>query len=110
MPAQFNLRKSDDDQFHFNLTAENNEVILSSERYKSKDGALRGIESVRTNSQKDGHYDRRTSSDGKYYFVLRAANNEVIGTSEMYNSEQALENGIQAVKRVAPEAPVKERT
>lgn len=110
MPAQFILKKSNGDQFHFNLTAENNEVILSSESYKSKDGALRGIESVRTNSQVDDRYEPRTSNDGKYYFVLKAANNEVIGTSEMYNSEQARENGIQAVKRVAPSASLIDRT
>lgn len=110
MPAQYNLSRSNDDQFYFNLTAENNEVILVSERYKSKDGALRGIESVKNNSPKDSQFERRTSSDGKYYFVLKAANNEVIGTSEMYNSDQALENGIQAVKRVGASAPVNDKT
>jgi len=104
MPAQYILRKSRDNQFYFNLTAENNEIILTSETYLSKDGAMRGIQSVRTNSPLDSRYSRDTSSDGRYYFRLKAANNETIGTSETYNTEQARENGVQAVKRVGPTA------
>ncbi len=110
MPAQYNLRKSTNNQYYFNLTAENNEIILASETYWSKDGAKGGIQSVRQNSSIDARYARLISSDHKYYFLLRAANNETIGTSEMSNSEQTRENGIQAVKRVGPTAPVNDQT
>ena len=110
MSAQYILRKSTNNQFYFYLTAENNEPILTSETYLSKDSAKGGIQSVRENSPIDSRYARLISSDGKYYFRLRAANNEIIGTSEMYNSEQARENGIQAVKRVSPTAPVNDQT
>ena len=110
MPAQYNLRKSTNNQYYFNLTAENNEKILASEMYWSKDGAKGGIQSVRQNSPIDSRYASLISSDGKYYFRLRAANNETIGTSETYNSEQARENGIQAVKRVGPTAPINDQT
>jgi uncharacterized protein YegP (UPF0339 family) len=47
MPAQYNLRKSTNNQYYFNLTAENNEKILASEMYWSKDSAEGGIQSVR---------------------------------------------------------------
>jgi hypothetical protein len=110
MPAQYNLRMSSNNQYHFSLTAENNEPILSSELYTSKDGATKGIASVRINASQYDRYSRLTSSDGKFYFVLKAANNETIGTSEMYNTEQARENGIQAVMRVAPSAPINDQT
>lgn len=50
------------------------------------------------------------SADGKHYFVLKAANSEVIGNSEMYSSEGAMENGIEAVMRVASAAPIKDLT
>jgi uncharacterized protein YegP (UPF0339 family) len=40
--------------------------------------------------------------------VLKAANNQVIGTSEMYSSEAAMENGISSVKSSAPGAVVEE--
>lgn len=110
MPAQYILRKSTNNQYYFNLTAENNEKILTSETYVSKDGAMRGIQSAKTNSPYDSRYTRLTSTDGKYYFILKAANNETIGRSETYNTQQARENGIQAVKRVGPTAPVNDQT
>lgn len=109
MPAQFVLKRTANDQFHFNLTAENNETILSSETYTSKSGAANGIASVRTNAPNDVRYQRLTAADGRFYFNLRAANNQVIGTSEMYTTERARDNGIQAVKRVAPGAGVSDR-
>jgi uncharacterized protein YegP (UPF0339 family) len=110
MPAQYKLKQSSDGQYYFNLTAANNETILTSERYKSKDGAKNGIESVRTNSPDDSRYDRLTASNGKPYFVLKAANQQTIGKSETYSSKQAMENGISAVKGVGPTAPINDQT
>jgi uncharacterized protein YegP (UPF0339 family) len=110
MPAQFIIKKSSNNQFYFNLTAENNQIILSSEMYVSKSGAEGGIHSVMHNSPRDDHYSRLNSNDGKYYFTLKADNNEVIGTSETYNTEDAMENGIRAVKRVGAFSKVNDQT
>lgn len=46
------------------------------------------------------------SRDGQYHFFLRARNGEKLVTSETYTTKQCAENGIQAVKKVAPSAPV----
>jgi uncharacterized protein YegP (UPF0339 family) len=108
MTAQYKLRQAANGQFYFNLTAENNKIVLTSEMYASKEAARQGIESVRLNGPQEERYDRRKSVDGQDYFVLRAANSEVIGTSEMYRGTAGLENGLQAVKRVAAKAPVAE--
>jgi len=109
MSADFQLRQAADGQWYFNLTAENNKVIMTSELYSSKPAALKGIESVRVNGVLAERYERRKSSDGKDYFVLKAANREIIGTSEMYASATAMENGIEAVMRVAATAGIDER-
>jgi uncharacterized protein YegP (UPF0339 family) len=95
-------------QHYFNLTAENNKIVLTSEMYNSKDAARQGIESVRANGPQAERYDRRKSVDGQDYFVLLADNGEVIGQSEMYRSTAAMENGLQAVMRVAGDSPVAE--
>ncbi|MCV5334869.1 YegP family protein, partial [Escherichia coli] len=71
---------------HFNLKASNGQVILSSETYDSRKSAENGIESVRKNSQVDARFERKTAKDGSAYFVLKAANGEPIGKSEMYKS------------------------
>ena len=109
MSAKYELKKSNG-QFMFNLKAGNGEVILTSERYTTKHGAENGIASVRTNSPKDDRYERRTSVSNQPYFVLKAANGEPLGRSEMYSSASARDNGIESVKRNGPNAPVTDLT
>ncbi|MEQ1737512.1 MAG: YegP family protein [Rhodoglobus sp.] len=50
MAAKFELKKSSNGQFHFNLKAGNGEIIATSEMYNSKDAAKNGIESVKNNA------------------------------------------------------------
>lgn len=90
----------------FRLKARNGQAILASEGYSSKAACKNGIESVKKNAGDDKRYHRETSSNGKHYFVLVAGNNEPIGRSEMYERPQSREKGIEAVKRVAKDAPV----
>ena len=70
----------------------------------AKANAENGIESVRTNSQLDERYGRRDSNTGEPYFVLKAANQEIIGASEMYSSAPARSKGIESVKANLPQA------
>jgi uncharacterized protein YegP (UPF0339 family) len=108
MPAAFQLSKSKDGQFYFILTAENSEPLLTSETYTTKAAAQNGIRSVRENAVTDARFLRKVSTDGKSFFVLIAANREPIGKSETYSTPAAMENGIVAVRRVAPSAPERE--
>ncbi len=93
-------------EVQFNLKADNGQVILTSEGYKSRAACENGIESVKQNSARDQAFDRKTSANGKHYFNLKATNGQVIGTSEMYESSTAMENGIASVKKNAPAATV----
>ena len=81
MAGKFEISKRKNGEFQFNLKAANGQVILTSEGYKARDSALNGIESVRTNSQDDGRFERLTAKDGSPYFVLKAGNGQVIGHS-----------------------------
>lgn len=98
-----NIRK--DGQFQFNLKATNGQTILTSEAYTTRAACENGIESVKKNAGRDDAYDRKRSSNEKHYFNLKAANHQIIGTSEMYESTAAMENGIESVKKNAPDAP-----
>ena len=104
------VETGEDDQFYFKLQAENGEPILASEGYVAKSGCDIGIASVKENAPLDERYERNTSTNDKPYFVLKAANGEPIGRSEMYESEASRDNGIEAVKRVAPAAPIEDTT
>jgi uncharacterized protein YegP (UPF0339 family) len=102
--AKFQLKKASNGQFFFTLHADNGETILTSEMYKAKPGALNGIDSVKMNAPDEARFERKVSKGGKPYFVLKARNNEVIGTSEEYSGESARDNGIAAVQSAAPMA------
>jgi uncharacterized protein YegP (UPF0339 family) len=107
--AKFRIARSSDDQFYFNLIAANNEKILTSERYTTRASALTGIASVQANASIDARYDRRSTGEGssaQHYFVLKAGNGEILGTSEMYPTPSTRNEGIEAVKRNAPGAGV----
>jgi uncharacterized protein len=110
MSAHYELKPAKNDQFMFNLKAANGEIILTSEIYKSKDAAINGIESVKTNSPHDEQYERKTSSSSQPYFILKARNHEVIGRSETYSSGGAMEKGIESVKKNGPVATVNDIT
>lgn len=56
-----------------------------------------------------GTFEVKKSGDG-LMFNLKASNGEVIGTSEVYNRRDSLDNGIESVKKNAPEAPVEDQT
>lgn len=103
------LKKTTSGQFHWNLVADNHEVILSSESYVAKQGALNGIDSCKRNSPSDERYSRLKSVNNQFYFVLKATNGEVIGTSEMYKTEQGMHVGIASCKRNGPDSPIVDR-
>jgi uncharacterized protein YegP (UPF0339 family) len=106
----FEIKTAKDGQFYFRLKAGNGETILSSEMYKAKASATNGIDSVKKNAPNPERFEKKTSTNGKPYFVLKAGNPEVIGTSEMYESASACDNGIASVKSNAPAAAVKDLT
>jgi uncharacterized protein YegP (UPF0339 family) len=108
MAGIFELKQISACKFHFVLKAANGEVILSSQSYRARSSAEEGIASVRTNAPDDTRFERKTSKKGEPYFVLKAANGEIIGTSEMYTAEAGRENGIASVKQNAPDAKLKE--
>ncbi|EPW3922507.1 YegP family protein [Enterobacter sichuanensis] len=110
MSGWFELSKSSDGQFRFVLKAGNGEIILTSELYTSKSAAENGIASVRTNSPQDERYEKKTASNGKFHFNLRAGNHQVIGSSQLYATEQSRDKGIASVKTNGSSQTVKDNT
>jgi uncharacterized protein YegP (UPF0339 family) len=47
---------------------------------------------------------------GGFFWRLKANNGETLCHSEVFTTKQATQNGIEAVKRIAPTAPVHDRT
>ncbi len=104
----------------FDLKAGNGEVIATSEVYASEASCLNGIESVKKNcvgeiedltadpvvEVKHPKFEVYTDKAGEFRFRLKARNGEVIAVSEGYTSKSGCLNGIESVKKNAPEAEV----
>ena len=104
----------------FDLKASNGEVIATSEVYASEAACLNGIESVRNNcvgeiedqtaegfeTVKHPKFEMYLDKAGEYRFRLKAKNGEIIATSEGYKAKASCINGIESVKKNAPDAPV----
>jgi uncharacterized protein YegP (UPF0339 family) len=104
----FLISKRKNEEFQFVLKAGNGQIILASEGYTTKAACDNGIESVKKNSQDDARFEKLEAKNGKPYFNLKATNGQIIGSSEMYESVAARDNGIESVKKNAPDADVKE--
>lgn len=108
--GKFLITKRTNGEFQFSLKAGNGQTILASEGYATKPNCENGIESVRKNSQDEKKFEKNTSKNGKFYFNLKATNGQIIGTSEMYESENSRDNGIASVKTNALDAIVDDQT
>lgn len=109
--------------FKFNLKASNGQIIATSEIYSSKGSCLNGVESVRKNSvkasledqtvegfatEKNPKFEVYTDKKGEFRFRLKAANGEIIAVGEGYKAKASCLNGIESIKKNAPEAEVVE--
>ena len=105
----------------FDLKATNGQVIATSEVYESKAACLNGVESVRKNTAiakledqtvegfttvTNPKFEMYTDKAGEFRFRLKARNGEVIAVSEGYVAKASCENGIESVRKNAPEAEV----
>ena len=107
----------------FDLKAGNGEVIATSEVYTSDAACKNGIESVRKNAAiakledqtvenyetvTNPKFEVYTDKAGEFRFRLKARNGEIIAVSEGYKAKPSCMNGIESVRKNAPDAEVVE--
>lgn len=104
----------------FDLKATNGEVIASSEVYTTERTCLQGIQSVKNNCMggvedqtvenfevlKHPKFEVYVDKAGEFRFRLKAKNGQIIATGEGYKRKDSCLNGIESVKKNAPEAPI----
>ena len=102
----------------FNLVANNGEIIATSEVYKSEASCMKGIASVRRccvgpiedqtvenfEVLKHPKFEVYTDKAGEFRFRLKARNGQIIAVGEGYKKKASCLNGIDSIKRNAPEA------
>lgn len=105
----------------FNLKATNGEIIATSEVYKAEASCKKGIESVRRNApiaaledqtvegykvEKNPKFEVYTDKAGEFRFRLKATNGQIIAVGEGYKKKASCLNGIESIRKNAPDAPV----
>lgn len=108
----------------FDLKAGNGEVIATSEVYKFLNSCRNGAASVKKNApianledqtaeeyakEKCPKFEMYIDKAGEYRFRLKATNGQTIATSEGYSAKAGCLNGIDSVKRNAPDAEIDEQ-
>ncbi len=107
--------------FVFNLKAGNGEVIAVSEVYTTEKACLSGIESVRKNAVEakledqtvegfekvtNPKFEVYVDKAGEFRFRLKARNGEIVAVGEGYKAKASCLNGIDSIRRNAPDADV----
>ncbi|MEE4361129.1 MAG: YegP family protein [Pseudomonadales bacterium] len=110
MPGKFEIYKDKAGEFRFRLKASNGQNILSGEGYKTKASAMNGVKSVMKNAAEPKRFESKISKSGKPCFVLKAGNSQVIGQSQMYDTEASCKAGIASVAKNAPGATIEDLT
>lgn len=104
----YEIKTAKNGECMFNLKAANHEIILTSETYTSISGLQNGIESVRNNATDKSNFEIKESSNGKFYFVLKAKNHQVIGRSQYYKEKTFALKGVHSVISNAPTKTIKD--
>lgn len=105
--SKYVITKTSNGQFRWRLIATNGKTLITSETYTTKQNCLDGIASSKVHIE-DRYFDRKTSISNEPYFNQIASNGQILGTSEMYSSITARDNGIESVKTNAPFATIED--
>lgn len=105
----------------FNLKAGNGEIIATSEIYTTEAACKKGIASVKKNApiapvenqtvegykvEKHPKFEVYKDKAGEFRFRLKATNGQIIAVGEGYKALASCLNGIESVKKNAPDAPI----
>lgn len=121
--GKFVIKTTKSGGFMFNLKAGNGEIIATSETYNSKDACMKGIESVKANApeaafedqtvegfttEKNPKFEMYEDKAGEFRFRLKAKNGQIIATGEGYKAKSGCKNGIESIRKNAPDAKIEE--
>ena len=104
--------------YKFNLKAGNGEVIATSEIYTTESACLNGVRKNAVDAKLEDQtvagfetvtnpkFEVYKDKAGEFRFRLKARNGEIIAVGEGYKAKASCLNGIDSVKRNAPEAEI----
>lgn len=107
---RFEIYMDKADEFRFRLISPEDNILLLSEGYTSKQNCVKGIQSVKENSRLVDEFTSLVASDGRHYFTLKAGNGEIIGVSTMFEDPDIKDLCIISCMRHAKMALIEDTT
>ncbi len=98
--GKFEMFQGQDGNIYFHLLAANGQKVLASEGYGSWSAAAQGIASCQANGVDAASYELLMAKNGQWYFNLKAANGEIVGTSELYATQSNAERAVTVVSTI----------
>ena len=119
--GRFEIKKTKDDRFVFNLFAPNHIIVATSQVYSSSNAAINGIQSIISNAEKAPIEDNTLKNPtkqgfpkwemyidkgGEYRFRLFASNGNCVVHSQGYKQKSSCKNGIDSIIRCSKNAEI----
>ncbi len=92
------IKKKGTGMFSFDLKTQGGQTLLKSVEFTDKQEAQSIVKSLNPINKTSTRFERKTNHDGMFLFNLKNATGQVIGHSQLYNSEAGMENGIKNLK------------
>ena len=119
--GKFVIKQTKSGGYGFSLKATNGQVIATGQTYKGLPSCKKGIASIQKNAPvapvedqtmegyealKHPKFEVYTDKAGETRFRLKASNGQIIATGEGYKTKKACLNGIESIRKNAPDAPI----
>ena len=119
--GKFDIKKSKDGRYVFNLYASNHVIVATSQIYTSSQSAIGGIKSIIANAKRAAIEDQTLKNystvpypkwemyvdkGGQYRFRLNAPNGSCIVHSQGYTTKSACKKGIDSIIRIAEDSEI----
>jgi len=119
--GKFDIKKSKDGRYVFNLYASNHVIVATSQIYSSSQSAVNGIRSIIANAKRANLEDQTLKNyktmpcpkwemyvdrGGQYRFRLNAPNGSCIVHSQGYTTKSACRKGIDSIIRIADDSEI----
>lgn len=108
--GKFVINTNSNGEYQFDFINDNNEIILSSGEYTRKFMCIKGIESVKLNSQDHTKFNRKTAQTNKRYFNIKAFNGKIIAISKMFDDKHLCDTELESFKTKALNAMIEDRS
>ncbi|MGR9046766.1 MAG: YegP family protein [Gammaproteobacteria bacterium] len=110
MPAIFELKSNDDDQFYFHFLDSKGDLILMSGEFEKKEDAEQAIKDVRVGSLMSNQIAAGKVPEGDSFFVIKDTAGDILVKSVLFNSQMVFDNALHAVKDNACIAEISDLT